>query len=209
MIESLLNLIFPPRCHICRKEGFYLCQDCKKNIEICFSNINYNHLDQVYLLCKPTETLKRIVHAFKYNFREAYLEVLSGYYIEGLKNFNITSEYLIIPIPLHYIRKFWRGYNQSELISRYINRRLGYEILHALKRNKHTKMQSHLNRTERLNNVKDVFTINKFDISLIERPVLLIDDIVTTGATLSEAAKVLKVYGFKKVEAMVLSRGTK
>lgn len=97
---------------------------------------------------------------------------------------------MIIPMPLHYVRQFFRGYNQAELITDHINSNL--VNTKVLKRKKYTKPQSQLNKRQRQNNIKMAFSCDQ---DLTGKVVLLVDDVVTTGQTINEAARVLKKAG--------------
>lgn len=102
-----------------------------------------------------------------------------------------------------------RGFNQSELIALGIAEKTLHRVWYGLKRSKNTVMQSHLNKKERKDNLKNAFEVQNFSTDILSKRVLLIDDIMTTGETLNEACLALRRKGFKQIEAIVLSRGTK
>ena len=111
-----------------------------------------------------------------------------------------------MPIPLHERRLKKRDYNQVELLAKGLGIKLHRPVLSLLQRAKGTKSQFGLSREERLKNLRDafVFTGKK---PQPDTTVFLIDDIVTSGATLLEAAKVLKRVGYKKVYGLTLAHG--
>jgi len=112
----------------------------------------------------------------------------------------------LVPVPLHIRRERWRGFNQSQLIAEKLSDKFGIEIdCHGLKRVKHGKAQAKLSKSERWENIKGSFFWEKE--SLSGRNIILIDDVVTTGATLNEAAKVLKENGAGEVWGLVVARG--
>ncbi len=116
---------------------------------------------------------------------------------------------IIVPIPLSAKKLRKRGYNQAMLLAKKIGKLLQLEVVDCLVRVKDTKPQFGLKREERQENMRDAFNINKNYESRIgkkERTALLIDDILTTGTTLSEAAQVLKKGGFQKVWGVCLAR---
>jgi competence protein ComFC len=116
--------------------------------------------------------------------------------------FHSFTELLIVPIPLHPKRKRQRGYNQSELIARelYLKDKTIFTLtLDVLYRSQHTTQQARIqNRSQRIRNVQGCFAVRNQHL-IHKRTVLLIDDVSTTGATLAEAARVLKKAGAKHV----------
>lgn len=104
--------------------------------------------------------------------------------------------YIILPIPLHFFKKIRRGYNQSEILAKYIAKstEIPYQK-NILKRHKYTRQQSQLSREQRLQNIQDAFKIreNHRD-ALAKKKVILVDDVVSTGTTLNAAARVLKEF---------------
>lgn len=115
------------------------------------------------------------------------------------------SGFLVIPLPLSKKRQRWRGFNQAEILARELSAHFSYDLNLNLKRVKHKKPQAELNETERLNNVAGVFSFTGAELN--GRTIILIDDVVTTGATLNEAARVLKAAGAKQVYGLVLAKG--
>ncbi len=113
----------------------------------------------------------------------------------------------VIPIPAHRRRLFFRGYNQAFLMA------MGFDkeklLPQALKKHRNTPSQVKLPREERLKNIKNSFEVlQKYKDFLKNKQVLLFDDVITTGATLNEAAKVLKKAGVKKIQALVIAKST-
>jgi len=105
-------------------------------------------------------------------------------------------------VPLYKLRERKRGYNQSELIARHICKREGFKLeAGALRRIKDTASQTHKQRDERLKNVFAAFTVAKPD-AIKDQTILLIDDVITTGATLGECALMLRYYGAKRIYAL-------
>ncbi len=116
------------------------------------------------------------------------------------------KESLIIPVPLHKKRKRWRGFNQAEIIARELKNYFDIDMsTEKLIRIKHKKAQAKLGEEERKNNIKNCFgwqgdRLNK-------RNIILVDDVVTTGSTLNECAKVLKENGAGEVWGLVVAKG--
>lgn len=146
--------------------------------------------------------IQHIIHSLKYNkqFRIGiYLgKIIANQLNHKFKEWNIE---LIVPIPLHPLKKAERGYNQSEYIAKgiYISTKIPYSSK-VIQRRKFTETQTHLSALERQQNVKDAFkVVNK---KLIKgKNILLVDDVITTGATISECAKVFLREGAKNIFA--------
>jgi ComF family protein len=115
----------------------------------------------------------------------------------------------IIPIPLHWRRYAKRGYNQSAEIAKHLSKWSGVPIIHALKRHKATPFQSQFSKEGRFENVQDVFSLVLSDeqkTALKNKRLLLIDDVMTTGATLISAGKLLRTLHPAQMNASVLAR---
>ena len=114
----------------------------------------------------------------------------------------------LVPVPLHLSKFRKRGFNQAELLAREFGRQLHIPIRLLLKKRSRTKDQKRLNRMERKRNVKDVFCVDIAEIKKgIPKSVLLIDDVITTGSTLTECAKVLKKQGVQQVAFLSVCAG--
>ncbi len=230
----LLDLIFPIRCVGCGQFGHYLCQKCLNQIPLkpsfecvgCKQHVSLGHtcylcrkencLDQLLISADFKNTLiERTIKIFKFKFVAELsipLSVLMKKYIRQLQKrnkFNIFSDNpILIPVPIHKLRKNWRGFNQSELLAKFLadNFQMEYSP-DILVRTKNTVPQADIKeRTERLENIQSAFScLNPAKIS--GRSVLLIDDVCTTGATLNECAKILKHHGAKNIMALVVARG--
>lgn len=113
---------------------------------------------------------------------------------------------IIVPVPLHWTRYAWRGYNQAEEMAKVLSKKTGKPIINVLKRIRRTPYQSDIRGSERLENVKDVFELSS-DCELYKnKKILLIDDLMTTGATLQSAAKHLQKLKPEKLTAIVAAR---
>ena len=111
---------------------------------------------------------------------------------------------LIVPVPLHWQRQFFRGFNQSQWLAQYLSRALKVPINNRLlKRCRNTPPQQGLNRKQRQKNLKGAFRVNH---PIEGKHIALVDDVVTTGSTVSELSKLLKKAGATKVEIWCLAR---
>ncbi|MDQ6624047.1 MAG: ComF family protein, partial [Verrucomicrobiota bacterium] len=112
---------------------------------------------------------------------------------------------LVVPVPLHSARKRERGFNQAELLAEIFCARAGLPLSLALERVRYTTTQTAFDRAERMENLRDAFRLRR-NADVRGCRVLLIDDVLTTGATLSECARVLKVGGATSVHAATAAR---
>ncbi|MCD5380546.1 hypothetical protein LR004_01340 [Candidatus Gracilibacteria bacterium] len=122
-------------------------------------------------------------------------------------NISISKKHIIIPVPLHFWRKITRGFNQSDIIAKKVGELLdiGYNN-NVVSKRKHTRQQSKLSQEKRIDNLSDAFKIDKKHIDKIDNKiVLLVDDVISSGTTLNEIAKILKKNGAKKVIAVCLA----
>lgn len=199
------------------------CPICKKiivpNGEVCFSCKHQAAIDGIlvasfYKINKNKTILASLIHCYKYRFITAISVSLGKILEKSILLSSLPLPDIIIPVPLHKRRLRWRGFNQSQLLALYLGKNLtpGFDIPvfdNFLLRNRYTKPQMKIkNRLERLDNVNNAFVLNDtFDKKIVrEKQILLVDDIVTTGSTISECAKELKKAGAKKVYAVVLAR---
>jgi ComF family protein len=112
----------------------------------------------------------------------------------------------VIPVPLHFLKRHARGFNQSELLARELTARVGRSLqLNALIRRRWTRAQAGLGKEKRKGNVKNAFMVKCSEV-VQGRHVLLVDDVCTTGATLESCAQALKDAGAKSVNALTLAR---
>jgi ComF family protein len=150
------------------------------------------------------EPTNRLIHRLKYEGYFALARPLSDFLIEGWPEWDQPPD-LILPIPLHPRRQRRRGYNQSELLARPLAQRLGIQFSSAaLRRTRHTVPQVGLGPIERADNVRGAFSADAQVVA--GRRILLVDDVLTTGATMSAASEALLAAGTVAVSAYCLAR---
>src|SRR3989339_1851443 len=202
IIKALLDLIFPPKCEVCNSLGHDLfCQRCLAQISYLKPS-TFVHSIGLY-----EGSLKKAIREIKYNKRTRLVkplgEIMARYILA-----NIGSKALdfLVPVPLHYNRLHERGFNQSELLSHQISNMIGVPtVIGLLHRIKDTKPQFDLPKKDRFKNVKGAFIINAPQF-VINKKIALIDDIYTTGSTISECTKVLRDAGTEEIHVFTLSR---
>ena len=118
--------------------------------------------------------------------------------IDKLSIENINFDYILY-VPLHKKRERKRGFNQSKIIANQLGKELGIEVLDILERSKNTRRLFELDEKERKKELKNVFKISKDIENYTNKNILLIDDIFTTGSTVNEISKLLKLNGINEV----------
>jgi competence protein ComFC len=208
LFQALIEIIFPNFCVGCNKKDTLLCSNCYEKIE--FSSFPFNkleklkYIDEIIVICRYQGIIKKLIHEFKY---KSVINI--GKIIAKLiyRSTNIPKCDLLIPIPIHKKKLDKRGFNQSEKIVRELSILTKIPIRNLLLKATNTKSQMSIRDIkERKNNLKNSFEIKK-NIPSLPQKVILIDDIVTTGSTLDECAKILKKAGVKKVVGLVLAKG--
>lgn len=149
--------------------------------------------------------IERLVHRFKFQRDLAAGRVLAGLMARRLAAMAAPRPDLIVPVPLHPRRRLWRGFNQSEMLARDLGRHFGgLPWYNALRRRRATAAQSELPADRRSGNVRNAFVLHRLPPGT--RHVALLDDVMTTGATLDECARVLKRAGAERVDVWVVAR---
>lgn len=210
MIKALLNLLFPQKCIGCRAEEGLLCKRCYQDIGFSpYLSIEKSKF-LVYFATRKNLLLKKIIHRFKYNYKEEVGEVLGELLFKALSFFKKNFDDIVfVPIPIHYSKKYSRGFNQTEILSDYLSKKTNCPAMNLILKTRSGLVQASLCRKERILNVKNAFVINQkiLKSSDLSKKIILIDDIMTTGATLENAYLVLKKSGFIDIEALVLCHG--
>jgi ComF family protein len=142
------------------------------------------------------------IHRFKYESQPQMAEAFGALMSEAWLACGVNVDALV-PVPLHAARRRERGYNQSELLAGVISRHTKVPMRNWLKRIRRTEQQAHLGAHERIANVKDAFVAGA---GVSAKHIALVDDVLTTGATLAECAAALKAAGAATVFAITLAR---
>ncbi|MCX5705336.1 MAG: ComF family protein [Candidatus Omnitrophica bacterium] len=194
----------PPFCVSCGRQldkrwlAKNICPACQKN------NLSF---DRAYSPCTYEGVIKELIHKFKYNDREHLGEPLSRLMSEFIREYSLPIDYIdcIIPIPLHKTRLREREFNQSEVLSKYLAQEFNKELVsNAIERFRHTRTQTELVTHQRASNVKNSFRVTDPQ-AIKNKNILLIDDVLTTGATSSEAAAALKSAGANIVFVLTIA----
>jgi ComF family protein len=212
-VNTLLDLVFPHSCLSCGKIDEQWCPRCMSSlIATPLELIERPFLGDVrgYVVATGLHEaiLRQAVHALKYNHVELIVRPLAQRLTHALAELEWQPD-VIIPVPLHHQRLQERGYNQAGLIAKALAAEYGLPCWqHALKRVRHTRTQVGLTQSERRLNMRDAFKCaksTKIPHPITNRVILLVDDVYTTGATLSACAAVLQATGAKHIYGLTLT----
>ena len=215
IIKNFVNLFYPLHCAYCKKplhplNELGICDPCKNGISKNLKPYSQSsYFDRAYSACLYEGALRELVHLFKYENRPGIAKTLAYFMVSFInENPDITADIDAITfVPLENSRLRERGFNHSEALAYNIAKAFNIPLLDTLEKVKTTRLQNELSRDERLVNLKDAFRTKKDLQPLEDLKILLIDDVMTTGATLSECSKVLRQAGAKEVRCFTLARG--
>lgn len=229
--RTVFDLLFPSFCLNCGVEGCFWCDVCAANVRFippqcigCRRLIpkkrrvpagrtcrSCQRKSSIYCFFSPfsyDDTVSRdLIHFLKYQRIKSLAEISGMILARYLKKFSVVFplETILLPIPLHPRRRRRRGFNQSELVALALGTELDLTVrADVLTKNKMTKPQVECGADERRNNVLDTLAVGNAE-AVRGKNVLLVDDVKTTGATLEEAARVLKRAGVKRVWAITVA----
>jgi ComF family protein len=216
---AVLDLAFPAACSGCGREGEPLCAGCLPALDARLTlpggtPIGLPAYIPAPLLqlewCAPFEgPVRAALHDLKYAGERRLAEPLGAAVARRWARVG-TGAQVLVPVPVHAERERRRGYDQAALIAAVAARRLGLPLSRALERERATVAQFELGRDERAANVADAFGLRGSDPSVARavagRWILLVDDVVTTGATLAACATALRRAGALAVSAIAVAR---
>ncbi len=201
----------PSICAYCKKfllDASVFCVECKGKIFPIVSkkiDITPSISATVFALSDYKDPLKRLILAKSWSDSLASYQM--GQLLCELIPFDHMDCDVIVPIPLHWTRYAWRGFNQADEIAGVISKTKNIPMHHLLKRVKKTAFQSSLVSSMRIQNLKEAFELNTVDVNQFhDKHILLVDDLMTTGSTLRAAAKTLLALKPKKITIVVVCR---
>lgn len=228
------NVVFPDECRLCEQplknlsripvcpaclslspasEAEFFCRACRTPFVDAYSldedglcticRVSLVNFDAAYSFGAYEGSLQKLIQLFKYGKVESLAGPLSRLMIRALP---LEQRFdAVIAMPMHWLKRRQRGFNQAELLARPVAKRYGLKLASNLRRKRYTKPQAGLNEAERRENLKDSFSVRKPE-RIAGKRVLLIDDVFTTGATLRAAVSALKRAGAVHVSALTLAR---
>ena len=235
---GLLDLIYPERhvCFICEKHDedvgdSHICEECLKGFifignakcDVCGKPLGFkptsgkcedcvrvpNYYSYAMAPLEYDGPIKAAIYKYKYA-KKSYMYKSFGFLLkEYLNEKNVENIDLIVPVPLHRSKLISRGFNQAELICRFLSSSLDIKCdSKNLIRTKKTSIQNKLSGLQRRLNIKDAFEVRKSEV-FKDKVILLVDDIVTTGSTVNECSKVLLKAKAKEVIVLSIATGRK
>lgn len=217
MLQDFISLIYPRNCVACGNSLFKhedeVCNYCYLNLpktnfhkqqNNVVKNLFYGRVDielagSFYLFNKKG-SVQKILHAIKYKGNSQLAVLVGKWYASELLNEQaIMESACIIPVPLHPLKYKQRGYNQSEEFAKGLSEGLSIKLnTSVLTRKEFTTTQTRKNKFERWENVEDKFEVDITEESLKHKYVILVDDVITTGATIEACCQCLKqIEGIK------------
>jgi len=199
--KSFLDLIYKQKCYVCGKSKYSvkLCPDCFNELQ--YSDINANRIINgvnVFSCGVYEKTLQKIIRGLKYHKQKQLAFYLAKFMYEYFLKLGIDKEFQVVPVPLHKNRIKKRKYNHMDLVAEEFCRLSGFTPnFELIKRVKDTKPQYRLSKQERMKNLENAFEVDKS--KYLPMPVLMIDDICTTGSTFEEMINSLKREGINDI----------
>ncbi|HKS31049.1 MAG TPA: ComF family protein [Chthoniobacterales bacterium] len=232
-LRAIVSLFYPALCAVCHApvvRGDYVCQDCLDKAQrivapLCakcsepfpgaidreFTCANcadrtlaFNAAVAAY---RSRGVVRFVILQFKYNRQLHLRHPVAEWLQEAMSDARLRDRNFdcVVPVPLHPARFRERGFNQAELLAKILGQRINLTVSRALERTRYTTTQTAFDRVERMENLRGAFRLRK-RIDMRGLQVLLVDDILTTGSTLSECARVLREAGAHSVYAVTAAR---
>lgn len=207
-LRGILDLVYPPVCHLCDGElaphERFVCTPCRESLPRTGYHRNFrNPMEKRFAGRFPFVTatghffyskgssLSELIQDMKYRGFPSIGDMLGEMAGKELLISGFLSDVeMVVPLPMHWLKRAKRGYNQTDRIAKGIEKATGIEVRNALRMKRRRKTQTALSASQRLVNAEDLFEARKgFDLN--GKGVLLVDDICTTGTTMASAAKTL------------------
>ncbi|HVW66783.1 MAG TPA: phosphoribosyltransferase family protein [Candidatus Peribacteraceae bacterium] len=213
MWQRLLDFLFP-RLSLTGREGMHVTPEEERHLRSWpvvieaaeLRSRGVKSLDRIVAAStyESSPLLRLAIHRFKYRRVPALQRELGALLAAASALLTVTGDSVLCPVPLHWTRKFQRGFNQSALLAAIVAEECGWHLAHLLTRVRPTGHQARRSRAARLVAMKHAFACVMDN---VPSHVVLVDDIATTGATLDACAKALKERGVKRVDALVVAVG--
>ena len=233
-IGTLVELFYPSNCVVCgapQPPGELLCNSCRGTLlpikapfcQTCsrpFEGVIDGPFDcpncedwQPAFRCAVSAylargTMRELVHRFKYNGHFYLRSLLAEFLMEAVNDDRIQAIPIdaFVPVPLHPTRRRERGFNQAEALAQVLSRNVQVPVCNILARRVYTSTQTRFDRIDRMENLRNAFSLSE-NRPMRGKHLVLVDDVLTTGATLHNCAKTLLVNGAESVRAITLARG--
>jgi ComF family protein len=232
-IRAIVSLVYPPTCTICSASvgiGKYLCAECEAKVsrivppfcakcsepfdgaittEFFCANCAHRKLyfDAAVSAYRSRGIARQVMLNFKYGRQIHLRHLVAGWLLAAFDDPRLRQRRFdaVVPVPLHPTRERERGFNQAALLAETVGGHAGVPVRPVLQRVRFTTTQTAFDRAERIQNLRHAFRL-RGNADVRNLRVLLIDDVLTTGSTLSECARVLKENGANSVYAATAAR---
>ncbi len=206
-LHNLLDLVLPGRCFLC---DFFsrekICEKCSDSIDffVLIVSKQINHVEIIIVLTDYNTNIKKLMSLLKFDCIEETGELLNYKISKLAADFFIKDVDYWVPVPLHRSKCKVRGFNQLDIIFKGACDKYSGKYTKLVVRNKNTPPLFNLNITERQSILRGVFSmaVNK---SLTGKKIVILDDILTTGSTVSEIARLLKTYGADEIYVLTVA----
>ncbi len=204
MLRKLLSLIFPPKCVLCRKiltgEETDFCHGCRQNApETRKSNLRFSFLAGWTAVWYYKDDVRKSLLRYKFSGRRNYAPIYGRRLAMHLQKEGLTDFDVLTFVPIAPVRRFFRGYDQVELLSDALGQELHMTSIRTLRKIRNTPPQSGIRDVSRRRaNVLGAYRIHDPE-NIRNKRILLLDDVITTGATAPECARMLLTAGAKEV----------
>ncbi len=210
ILKKLLYCIYPTKCISCGKiigVNDSICTECNDIYKPRpASKIGSKYLTSCAYTFYHEGNIKKAIWRFKFRSKLYYADPFTDYMLDCFNEyyFNSCIDYLV-PVPMNKKKKRYRGYNQTEVLAKYLSKKCGVPYLKdGLIKVKENKDQHGMTLSERRINIKGVYGVNKH-IDFRGKRVIIIDDVLTTGLTMYECAKMLKKSGAESVYGITIA----
>lgn len=199
----IIEIFFPPYCYVCKKENKSLCDECLHTFTRAVDT-PAPYITSIYSF--KGSYIKKIIHAIKYFHRKDLIAPFAKILSDEIRKGKDYYTYTLVPIPMPPLRKYIRGYNHTEELSKQITKEISLHTINTIltrsssgSKKRQVRAKS---RRERLHNQRNAFTVSS---PVNGMNIILIDDVTTTGATLHEARKLLLKHGASRVIAYTIA----
>ena len=209
LLHLSLDIFLPRRCVGCGIECTFLCMNCHASVpQKAPLILESSCLEMVYIAhsYNTKEVIGKLIKKLKYQFSQELAKTLVELSAPVLCDFVPWKDIeCFAPVPLSDQRLKWRGFNQAEILAQYLGQKFDIPVCNIFKKVRHTKVQAHLSRVERLKNLENAFAVQP---GTLPKSVCIIDDVYTTGATMQACARTLRNAGVEHVFGLAIAKKT-